>query len=94
MSFEGYSQAICENGHRFDLFDFQENCECGARAAWENVVDDTNCLLEGIILDWSSLAQGKDQKGREIFAVPCEGGPSCPPRFYQKDGKYLPCKGS
>ena len=47
MSFEGYYQVLCENGHytAFDVFDEPEKQECGicgASRAWENLVDQTN----------------------------------------------------
>ncbi len=57
MSYEGYVQGICENGH---LTHFQEPyiwgdskphaCEvCEASIAWHNPVDQTNCDDFGII---------------------------------------------
>jgi hypothetical protein len=59
MSFEGYYQAICTNGHRFDFgvtYDWDEVeteiCDeigCGAHVAWWNLVDDTNCDRNGEI---------------------------------------------
>ena len=57
MSFEGYYQAICSNGHRFNFgvtydWDEIENevCDdCGAHVAWWNLVDDTNCDDVGLI---------------------------------------------
>ena len=50
MSFEGYEQVICANGHLsirdvFWHFDGNERWECpdcGAQTAWVNVVDETN----------------------------------------------------
>ena len=49
MSYEGYDQVLCENGHyhTYDCYDFWEaegwNCPtCGAKAAWSNMVDVTN----------------------------------------------------
>lgn len=51
MSYEGYEQVLCQNGHldEIDAFYFTENdywkCDvCGASMAWRNSVDQTNCL--------------------------------------------------
>jgi hypothetical protein len=55
MSYEGYEQCICANGHRFDV-DVHYNdwpCECGENAVWSNSVDTTNCDSYGIIADES-----------------------------------------
>lgn len=51
MSYEGYEQHICENGHRFDIYnDESPKCyHCGAASVWYNSVDDTNCAQEGYI---------------------------------------------
>lgn len=57
MSYEGYTQHICEKGHRFDTpceYDFLEQgsvCHCGAKTAWHNDVDETNCESYGIVLE-------------------------------------------
>jgi hypothetical protein len=53
MSFEGYNQVLCKNGHlsNLDAF-FEENafkCTCGAGIAWSNLVDETNCESYGLI---------------------------------------------
>lgn len=47
MSFEGYYQLICENGHYYQegLYGEEDNalCSiCGAKAVWWNLVDITN----------------------------------------------------
>jgi hypothetical protein len=46
MSFEGYYQKLCTNGHlvECDVYSFDEdNCQvCKAEWVWENVVDCTN----------------------------------------------------
>ncbi len=50
MSYEGYLQCICENGHYFERN--VENggpCLCGSPAAWTNEVDQTNCDENGVI---------------------------------------------
>jgi hypothetical protein len=57
MSFEGYYQLICENGHyqTEDVNHFQEHihtlrCDaCCAPFAWNNIVDDTNCDSYGYV---------------------------------------------
>ncbi len=45
MSYEGYTQYICENGHAFygDSWHEQSWCpNCSKAAVWENSVDTTN----------------------------------------------------
>lgn len=44
MSYEGYSEHICTEGHYYtrDAYAFNETCHCGAESAWENMVDQTN----------------------------------------------------
>lgn len=55
MSYEGYTQNLCENGHRFDVdvharYGKEPLCPiCGRRAAWSNSVDETNCEAAGFI---------------------------------------------
>lgn len=55
MSYEGYEQHICKNGHLFHNYDIYQfkgeevRCYCGAESAWCNAVDDTNCYQEGFI---------------------------------------------
>ena len=61
MSYEGYEQCICENGHYFqndDIFsgmyddDWKPECpECKSPAAWINSVDCTNVWDDGVIPD-------------------------------------------
>jgi len=53
MSYEGYEQVLCENGHyhTYDCYDFWEakgwSCpNCGAKAVWSNMVDVTNGSYE------------------------------------------------
>lgn len=62
MSYEGYEQHICQNGHRFNtqcsymLDEDKTMCPiCEAPSVWCNGVDDTNCDEYGVIRDWSSL---------------------------------------
>lgn len=50
MSFEGWTQNICENGHYYcDNVYVPDGCYCGAKSVWENLVDDTNCDRYGYI---------------------------------------------
>ena len=45
MSFEGYYQKLCKNGHdcSHDVYYDVEKCSiCGASIVWENLVDQTN----------------------------------------------------
>jgi hypothetical protein len=55
MSYEGYNQHICRNGHRFDEpeqygeGDIPKCPECDAVTVWENGVDQTNCEDHGKI---------------------------------------------
>ncbi len=53
MSFAGFYQIICEQGHQRneDCYDFNEcnwTCDCGATVAWWNLCDETNgCYCHG-----------------------------------------------
>ena len=58
MSYEGFVQIICGNGHYFTVNAMDEMyiygddvvCHlCSAKQAWRNSVDDTNCESYGII---------------------------------------------
>lgn len=52
MSYEGYSQIICSNGHYYeaDCYAYNDPCPvCLAAPAWNNPVDQTNGADEGII---------------------------------------------
>lgn len=55
MSYEGFEQHICEKGHYFEVDAMETfmggdvHCECGAKSAWENSVDETNCEGVGYI---------------------------------------------
>ncbi len=56
MSYEGYQQAICSNRHRFDFDAYTEGvCFCGAKAIWENGVDQTNGEDVGYIPDFEFI---------------------------------------
>lgn len=53
MSFEGYDQLICKNGHTYScgLYDYDElhpSCpHCKAAPVWRNLVDQTNGSFAG-----------------------------------------------
>lgn len=53
MSYEGYEQHICKNGHYYECdayyFVGDEYCKCGAPSAWSNSVDQTNGQPQGKI---------------------------------------------
>lgn len=86
MSFEGYIEFLCENGHRFsiDALDTSERkCDwCGALPAlkpdgkvWCNLVDNTNCYSEGEIPDvaWKQfLIDPGDDKTEPRYRMPTE----------------------
>ncbi len=49
MSYEGFEQAICKNGHwkEFSCYSERKKCPtCGAPFAWTNGVDETNGIDE------------------------------------------------
>ena len=50
MSYEGYSQFLCKNGHYWtrDCYDDDRICpKCSDLAVWENMVNTTNGSFEG-----------------------------------------------
>jgi len=56
MSYEGFEQHVCKNGHRYDIpvmyYGDSDNCHvCGAESAWFNGVDDTNGESYGKVPD-------------------------------------------
>lgn len=72
MSFEGWVQCICPNGHYFtnDAYISTPCPDCGKRYAWCNVVDDTNCDSVGEIpMDVLSL---HFSVGPDLFRVPTQ----------------------
>lgn len=76
MSYEGYSQCICFNGHysEMDVYAEREDCECGASFAWTNSVDSTNGDEVGIIpmgvLDEKYRTDRHDNQGEDIYDIP------------------------
>ena len=74
MSYEGYVQTICENGHysEFDAHDTRwvrgeiECPECESEIVWVNEVDETNCDGYGYIeveLDKPAVTETCDHCG-------------------------------
>ncbi len=63
MSFEGFYQAICKNGHLFNFgvtYEWDEETKevcpyCKEHVAWWNLVDDTNCDRAGFIHKFEEL---------------------------------------
>lgn len=57
MSYEGYTQNLCENGHRFDGGDWLHSSKeplcpiCKRKVVWINSVDQTNFEDVGFIPD-------------------------------------------
>ena len=52
MSFEGYYQCVCKNGHYFeiDVYDDRDKCvDCFQDIIFKNTVDETNCESAGYI---------------------------------------------
>lgn len=53
MSYEGYTQVLCANGHyrQYDAYErewTEKPCHCGAAFVWSHEVDDTNCEGEAV----------------------------------------------
>lgn len=75
MSYKGYYQCICENGHRFD-YDVhnRENCECGAKAVFSNSVDQTNGYEEGYVSDkdWEKFRISSEDVKSPIYNIPTD----------------------
>ena len=59
MSWEGYYQNICVNGHQVDDYSddiFDVKCHvCSGKIHWFNVVDQTNGVEAGTIRDFSPV---------------------------------------
>lgn len=52
MSYEGYNEYLCPEGHRWNMDCESENLSCptcGQEQVWSNSVDNTNCYLDGAI---------------------------------------------
>jgi hypothetical protein len=67
MSYEGYEQHLCQNGHLFDNYDILSeslSCpECKAPSVFYNLVDQTNGEDWGVILasGWETLRLTSDE---------------------------------
>ena len=47
MSFKGFYQHLCSNGHYWTTDVYEEMCpRCGEKAIWENIVDITNSSFD------------------------------------------------
>lgn len=98
MSFEGYYQALCENGHYCGgdcyMFSHGEPCaECGAKIKWWNLVDQTN----GIIDDDPStmeielvVKEYKTIKVPYIYEIPNTVCQCCGGELKTEGNKYCP----
>lgn len=74
MSYEGYTQALCEKGHQYNVGQYQEDdgCPyCGAKTAWSHEVDQTN----GCYYDDEETENAKHQ----------ENCPACPLKLEVKE---------
>ena len=52
MSFEGYYQCVCKNGHYFEInaYDDRDKCvDCYQDIVMKNIVDETNCEQYGYV---------------------------------------------
>lgn len=63
MSYKGYVQAICENGHRYDFEAYESDAVCPVckgRPSFENGVDNTNGCSHGHVLseEWDRFLLG------------------------------------
>lgn len=75
MSYEGYEQHLCTNGHRFDAGEHWDGepriCDdCGAGSAFCNDVDETNCDGVGVIPNWDAWLI--DAGPPEVYRIPTE----------------------
>lgn len=66
MSFEGYTQSLCANGHlsTYEVWDDWEKCAIchSTQQVWSNIVDDTNSEEYGIVLmDQYKIKEGKSE---------------------------------
>lgn len=90
MSFAGFYQVLCENGHLecFDAFAYYGDGKCrycGAPHIWENLVDETNGShyqgerIDGFVeLEVSEEAPRCEccgqKTGKEVYKVPEDAG--------------------
>jgi len=80
MSFEGYYQLICKNGHYYQagLYTEEENtsCFCGEKPIWWNLVNITNDAGNPVILKLlkRKICKECDSILEEIYEIPKEKG--------------------
>lgn len=104
MSYEGYEQHICRNGHRFDAdcYSTGPTCHCGAKPFWSNSVDQTNCDEVGFITESEFkkllVLEQKSEKcnlghmhitQHEVYRFPKEGELR---RFMFDKGEWIPLR--
>lgn len=89
MSFEGYEQRLCANGHyeSFDVYAFMSSddlCECRAPFVWFNIVDQTNGPDEGRIeLEvatpprYETSCGSQAMTARVTYKIPTDSGHPC-----------------
>jgi hypothetical protein len=100
MSYEGYEQCICKNGHYFELdvmyfWHEPENAvcdECEAPAAWRNSVDTTNYEEVGEIpleLLQKHFLISPEEPGKEaVYRIPTQEETN-PLRHRRDNGKLV-----
>ena len=105
MSYEGYVQILCNNGHRFgiDAYSDIDNCPyCGESIAFYNAVDVTNCDDYGIIPDviWEKFLISPEKKevcnlGHEhiveqaVYRIPSKEEVESMRYYLADDGNYV-----
>lgn len=91
MSYEGYEEYLCENGHytTVQCYDFADcsNCSCGAKFVCQHSVDQTNGYDEE---DDSTFAAAKVEIGWDDVTNQDHYGNI----YYTKWMKYAPAKDS
>ena len=86
MSFEGYYQVLCYNGHHFtaDLHTHELNVKCPfclCSIVWDNLVDTTNGENDGaVVLECTAIelstcprCNGKGQLNVPTYKIPKKG---------------------
>lgn len=106
MSYEGYEQHICSDGHYFrtdayaTFYDEKVKCDCGKPSIWCNGVDETNCEGIGYIdmdqfiiksAQYETCNLGhKHMTAKATYKVPSEEEATKARTFRTEDGKLLP----
>jgi len=74
MSYEGYVQLLCEEGHQtsYGVYDYDRDklCRCGAKFVWRNSVDVTNN-------EWSQDEEGNMVRCDGYVALEVESYDRC-----------------